>query len=125
MMTVSMECFAFAMLSNNWVNVRLLGVMNWKMVDKKVFDVGSADAEVVCDAMLVAELTATMMLLMMELLHDVILMVTAFGGDKTLAMIVLRAWKRKKICCHYLFSVKIILKNKTKKIFIADEDVAN
>lgn len=91
MTTVSMECFAFAMLSDNWVNVRLLGVMNWKMVDKKVFDVGNADAEVVYGSKLVAELMATMMLLMMEWLRDVILMVTAFGGDKTLAMIVSRA----------------------------------
>lgn len=95
MTTVSMECFAFAMLSDNSVNVRLLlGVMNWKMVDKTVFDVvGNADAVVVYDSTLVAELMATMMSLMMELLRDVILMVTAFGGDKTLAMIVLRAWK--------------------------------
>lgn len=94
MTTVSMECFAFAMLSDNWVNVRLLGVMNWKMVDKKVFDVGNADVEVVYGSTLVAELMATMMSLMMESLRDVILTVTAFGGDKTLAMIVLRAWKQ-------------------------------
>lgn len=64
--TVSMECFAFAMLSDKWVNVRLLGVMNWKMLDKKVFDVGcSADAVFVWyDSILAAELMATMMMLL-------------------------------------------------------------
>lgn len=62
-----MECLAFAMLSDNWVNVRLLRLMNWKMADKTAFDVvGNADAEVGYDAVLVAELMATMMLSMME-----------------------------------------------------------
>lgn len=88
-MTVSMECFAFAMLSDNWVNVRWMGVMNWKMVDKKWFDVGNA--EPMYGSALVVESTATMMLSMMEELRDAILMETAFGGDKTLAMIALRA----------------------------------